>query len=67
VIADVSGYLTVTAACPPVAVPTRLLDTRNGIGGPVAPVAASGTVAVDVSGVAPIGTGALGAVALDSP
>jgi hypothetical protein len=36
--------------------PTRVLDTRNGLGGPVGKVAADGTITVDLSTQIPVGT-----------
>jgi hypothetical protein len=62
-VADIAGYFTpsgATAAGRVVpATPTRVLDTRNGVGAPAAPVAAGGTLVVDLGSRVPAGSGAV--------
>ena len=52
-VADVTGYYSTTApdTYSPLD-PTRVLDTRSGLGAPAAPVGAGGTIDLQVTGVA---------------
>jgi len=52
VLADVAGFFPAGSGFTPSVNPTRILDTRNGIGAPVAAVAAGGTLELGVAGVA---------------
>ena len=52
VLADVAGFFPVGSGFAPIPNPTRILDTRNGIGSPVAAVGAGATLEVQVTGVA---------------
>jgi len=62
-VADVAGYFTPSGDTGPGRVvptsPTRVLDTRNGVGAPSAPVSAGSTLVVDLSGQVPAGAGAV--------
>jgi len=51
VLADVSGFFPAGSGFTPIANPTRVLDTRNGIGAPVAAVGAGSTLELQVTGV----------------
>jgi hypothetical protein len=68
-LADVSGYyLSGTPSVPGVLAPlspNRLLDTRSGVGAPQSPVAAGGTVALQVLGRGGIPTSGVSAVVLN--
>jgi len=58
-LADLSGYFTADAGAGFTAVsPVRVLDTRTGVGAPVAKVGAGGTVSVTVPGL-PVGVTAV--------
>ena len=61
VLADVSGYFPVGSGFVPIANPTRVLDTRNGIGAPVALLGANQTLELRATGVAgvPVGVDAV--------
>jgi len=52
VLADLAGFFPTGSGFTPIPNPARVLDTRNGIGAPVAPVAAGRTLEVQVTGVA---------------
>ena len=52
VLADVSGFFPAGSGFTPIPNPARVLDTRNGIGAPVAPVGAGSTLELQVTGVA---------------
>ncbi|GAF89031.1 unnamed protein product, partial [marine sediment metagenome] len=52
VLADVSGFFPAGSGFTPIPNPTRVLDTRNGIGAPVTPVSAGSTLELQVTGVA---------------
>jgi hypothetical protein len=61
-VADVAGYFTPSGATAEGRVvptsPTRVLDTRSGVGAPVGQVGAGATVTLDLGGRVPAGTGA---------
>ncbi len=63
-LADVSGFFPVGSGFAPVSNPTRILDTRNGIGSPVSGVGAGQTLEVQVAGLAGVPSDAV-AVALN--
>ncbi|WP_448702078.1 hypothetical protein [Streptomyces avidinii] len=66
-IADVAGYYTTDgsgSSYQPIA-PTRLMDTREGLGVPKAPVGAAGTVTLQVAGVSGIPSTGVTAVVLN--
>lgn len=62
-VADVAGYFTPSDATDAGRVvpmsPTRVLDTRTGVGAPTAPVGAGGSVTVDFAGFVPTGAAAV--------
>jgi hypothetical protein len=68
-VADVSGYYLSGTATAPGAftslAPSRLLDTRSGVGAPKAPVAAGGTVHLQVTGRGDIPASGVAAVVLN--
>src|SRR5665648_930935 len=68
-IADVSGYYVAGAPSVPGGftslAPIRLLDTRTGVGAPKAPVAAGGTVALQVTGRGGVPASGVSAVVLN--
>ena len=61
-VADVAGYFTPSGATAPGRVvpttPTRVLDTRSGVGAPAALLAAGSTIVVDLASRVPAGTAA---------
>lgn len=61
VLVDVAGFFPAGSDFEPIPNPTRILDTRNGIGAPVAPLAAGETLEFQADGVAgvPIGADAI--------
>ncbi|WP_329381016.1 hypothetical protein OG625_16385 [Streptomyces sp. NBC_01351] len=66
-IADVAGYYTTDgsgSSYKPIA-PTRLMDSREGLGVPKAPVGAAGTVTLQVAGVSGIPASGVSAVVLN--
>ena len=52
VLADVSGYFPAGSGFTPITNPTRILDTRNGIGAPTVPLAANQTLQLQTTGTA---------------
>jgi hypothetical protein len=52
VLADVSGFFPAGSAFTPISNPTRVLDTRNGVGVPVRALGAGSTLELQVTGVA---------------
>ena len=64
VLGDVSGFFPAGSGFTPISNPTRLLDTRNGIGAPAAPLAAGSTLEFEADGVA--GTNEFGAIGADA-
>ncbi len=52
VLADVAGYFPAGSDFTPIANPTRILDTRNGIGAPLAALGANQTLELGTTGVA---------------
>jgi hypothetical protein len=62
VLADVSGFFPAGSGFVPISNPTRVLDTRNGIGAPAAPVGAGSTLELQVTGVAGVPSDAVAVV-----
>jgi hypothetical protein len=58
VLADMSGFFPAGSDFTPISNPTRVLDTRNGIGAPTARVGAGSTLELQVTGVAGVPLGA---------
>ncbi len=52
VLADVTGYFPTGSDFTPITNPTRILDTRNGIGAPTTPLTANQTLELSTTGVA---------------
>ena len=59
VLAHVSGFFPAGSGFRPVSNPTRVLDTRNGTGAPVAPVGSGATLELQVAGVAGVPSNAV--------
>ena len=64
VLADVAGYFPAGSDFTPIANPTRILDTRNGIGAPLAALGANQTLELGTTGVAGV-PGTVDAVVLN--
>jgi glucose/arabinose dehydrogenase len=54
VLADVAGYFPAGSGFTPITNPTRILDTRNGIGAPIAPLNPNQTLELQTTGVATV-------------
>ncbi len=63
-VADAIGWFPAASSFQPLS-PTRILDTRTGLGGPAAPLGNGGTIDLAVAGVATVPTSGVGAVVMN--